>query len=135
MAHSVWRDEIHRRIAAPDWPVLRASCFDYWKWSCAVCGKDWRLTKGNWLECHHLHYQTLWHEDYKTDLRPLCNMHHPKGKFTLAMIRSASSSYRRRKRLMWILKTLWSAFPALYRISSVGIAYIMAKARKMIGHA
>ncbi len=91
--------------------------------------------QGNWLECHHLHYDTLWHEDYKTDLRPLCSMHHPKGKFTLGMIRSASSAYRWRKRRRGLLRAIWRALIFVYRMFSVGIAYIMAKARKRIGHA
>ncbi len=77
--------ERQRYMATPAWQAKRQECFTYWKWSCAVCGQDWRRAREagekRWLECHHLHYKTLGKEDIAKDLRPLCNKHHRKGRY------------------------------------------------------
>lgn len=86
-----------RYMASPEWAATRQACFAYRRWACSVCDWDWR--ENSWLECHHLHYKTLGHEDITRDLRPLCHGHHKKGRYTLQQILRDRAAYRWQKRL------------------------------------
>jgi hypothetical protein len=90
-----------RHLSSEAWERKRRECFAYWRWKCSVCDLDWRDRPGGNLQCHHLPngYDHLGREDARWHLRPLCDLHHPKGRFDLYQIKLARSAYRWRKRV------------------------------------
>jgi hypothetical protein len=98
--------EYSRYIGSAAWAKKRQACFSFWKWECAVCGPDWR-ERGDHLECHHLHYRTLGHENVRYDLRPLCSLHHGRGRITHWQLKMRRKSYRSRKRWAAVFRFVW----------------------------
>ncbi len=114
---TVLRSELQRRYASPDWPVKRRECFDKHDWNCGVCFHDWRGVCP--LQCHHLHYRSLWHEDPELDIVPLCKRHHPKGKLTAYQIKLWRRSYRWQRGMerlaAWLLRASSRTIRGLWR--------------------
>lgn len=80
-----------RYLASPEWAKKRREALLYYGEQCAVCGNDWRGRC--FINVHHLHYRTIGFESVRSDLRLLCESHHPKGILSNDSIRRWRSSY------------------------------------------
>ncbi len=81
------REELKRRYAAKDWPVVRMTVFKRDGFRCRTCGT------GKNLRCHHKTYVHLWDElNHLEEMATQCkSCHHPGsyGDFTISEDRAA----------------------------------------------
>src|SRR5207249_1497086 len=80
------------------WRSRAESMKKLYEYHCAVCGLDWKLRQKGRLDCHHVRYwddngNSLLGREAKPDLCPLCDRHHPRGKFTWQSIRARRTGY------------------------------------------
>jgi hypothetical protein len=115
------RAELSRRYAAPDWAVKKRACFDAYDWACFVCGNDWKGVC--FLQCHHLTYARLWRES-PSDLVPLCERHHTKGRIEMWQLKIRRRNYRIDGLTRRVLGLLWRGICRL-----AGRVYCLARRR------
>lgn len=100
---TILRSELSRRYADPSWETVKRACFDRHGWNCYVCQSDWKGVC--YLQCHHLNYRRLWKER-PSDLIPLCQRHHAKGRIDLWQLKIRRFNYRAdrlTRRGLWLL--------------------------------
>jgi hypothetical protein len=73
--------EYRAYLKSPAWQETRKKALAYHGRKCARCGTRFRL------QVNHLTYERLGHERM-TDLNILCKKHHPRGRYTAAMLSS-----------------------------------------------
>lgn len=110
MMMAMYDDEHFKAYYESDWwKEIRLRALDYYDHRCAVCGDDWRGK--TWLDIHHLSYfkngDHIFYHESMDDLRPLCRIHHKKGRYQLPSIMGARKWYRRKKLVSWVVSGLW----------------------------
>lgn len=77
-------------IKTSDWEDLRGIRYIIDGGKCAICKADLR---GMPYNCHHLHYDTLGHENPETDVMTLCNRCHTKFHQTWGTLTGVTSQF------------------------------------------
>ena len=65
-----------RYLHSPEWEAKKAERLKIDKYRCVMCGRPAESCKRTPLQCHHISYERLGHEDVIWDLVTLCGTCH-----------------------------------------------------------